>query len=46
MVLENGKLHGRGLDDLLDGQNLVSNGGKTVMAFHPGIECRRHDTTR
>lgn len=43
-VLEYGKLHGEGANGLLDGQNLVSNGGETVMGFLSGMECRGHDT--
>lgn len=41
---QDGKLHGRGANDLLDSQNFVSNGGKTAMVFLSGVICRRHDT--
>lgn len=45
MVLNNGMLHGGGgADDLLGSQNLVSNGGETVMTFLFGTECQKHDT--
>lgn len=31
-----------GSNDLLGSQNLVSNGGETVITFMSGIECRAH----